>query len=119
MTAALTEVAEVTEVVPPAESTGTAPVDIHPSESAAIAAPPMELAREIDPSAQLDTPDVPMRPVEKKRLHWEGLTCMLWFSHLLCNLLKCGMRRFGSSNYCGKSGEWSISLDLSRIDKKV
>ena len=26
--------------------------------------------------SQEDTPDVPLRPIEKKRLHWEGKTCV-------------------------------------------
>lgn len=26
-------------------------------------------------ASQTDTPDVPMRPAEKKRLHWKGKTC--------------------------------------------
>ena len=30
----------------------------------------------LNTDAQKDTPDVPMRFSEKRRLHWKGLTCM-------------------------------------------
>lgn len=35
------------------------------------------LSNEDVPMAQADTPDVPMRFNEKKRLHWQGLTCTI------------------------------------------
>jgi hypothetical protein len=48
-----------------------------PAASAALGAPPAEIARQaVDEAlAQQDTPDVPVRFMEKKSLHWEGKTC--------------------------------------------
>ena len=42
--------------------------------------------RGADAEAQKDTPDVPLRMSEKKRLHWRGKTCTSPFSYL-CPLL--------------------------------
>ena len=45
-------------------------VEAQPSDSAAVA------TKTEEDHSQDDTPDVPLRFVEKKRLHWSGKTCM-------------------------------------------
>lgn len=53
---------------PPVSS--EAPLEAVPQLS--TAAPEQNAAEDL---SQVDTPDVPMRPSEKKRLHWTGKTC--------------------------------------------
>lgn len=47
--------------------------------------PPLEAPRktdDVDPEAQKDTPDVPLRASEKKRLRWQGMSCMQMFDRI-------------------------------------
>ena len=47
--------------------------------------------------SQVDTPDVPLRFVEKKRLHWAGKTCR--HGVVVCSLKSLTFGRFGPADY--------------------
>jgi hypothetical protein len=67
--------------------------------------------------AAQDTPDVPLRPSERKRLHWNGLTC----GCPLCNkrhFVKC-YRRSRSSDHCRQSGAQTITFEDRKSDYKI
>ncbi|KAH9941524.1 hypothetical protein B0H21DRAFT_710495 [Amylocystis lapponica] len=58
--------------------------------------------------SQFDTPDVPMRPAEKKRLHWNGMTSL---PPPLCRLradITCGEMGLAASFLQGSKEEWSL-----------
>lgn len=62
---------EVVMDVSELEQEAGAPVVPPPTDDTA----PCNTSRLPDES-QKDTPDVPLRPAEKKRLHWKGKTCL-------------------------------------------
>ena len=68
---AIRDIAEAETQPQPQSTEGTEP-NAPPTTAATTPSQPFD-------ESQNDSPDVPLRPIEKKRLHWEGKTCAFHF----------------------------------------
>ncbi|KAF9518668.1 hypothetical protein BS47DRAFT_1370980 [Hydnum rufescens UP504] len=88
-------------------------------DDSASAEPSLPLPQDSEISVETDTPDVPSRPSEKKRLHWAGQTYLaplttvgnLPFRRLACSLgadITCSEMALSHSLLSGSKEEWSL-----------
>ncbi|ELU40503.1 zinc finger dihydrouridine synthase [Rhizoctonia solani AG-1 IA] len=93
------------------------------NKSGQVIEPPLEPHQKtegVDPEAQNDTPDVPLRASEKKRLRWQGMSCMGAFGLIpylspfrrLCAgfgaQITCSEMALSQSLLQGANSEWSL-----------
>ena len=79
------ENAPVSQLAP--EPQDTPPVGSEAPADAPAVSDPLPPSNQTVDESQDDTPDVPIRFAEKKRLHWKGKTCKSSASVLLCSYL--------------------------------